>query len=144
MGTRVFLVKKFKMAALLQLVKLFEEEILRTTIPTFRLKVCKMKNSKNPQTLPEYRSGWTISRKSTSSSIRFLFGGSNIRFASFTRRIIWASLKNRQNGWSDHWISWWKEHLCTNSLKCYLFHSMQTEFLGDFCFSSIFHSFRLT
>jgi len=57
MGTRVFLVKKFKMAALLQLVKLFEEEILRTTIPTFRLKVCKMKNSKNPQTLPEYRSG---------------------------------------------------------------------------------------
>ena len=44
------------------------------------------KNIENPQTLPESRSGWTISRKKTLSPIRFLFyaNGDKIGFAAIT------------------------------------------------------------
>ena len=47
-----------------------------------------MQNEKieNPQTLPDYRSGWTISKKITLSSIRFLFyaNGHEIGLAALT------------------------------------------------------------
>ena len=45
-----------------------------------------MKKIENPQTLPGYRSGLTISRKNTVSSIRFLFygNGDKIGLAALT------------------------------------------------------------
>ena len=65
---------------------LFTDVYLRAIVPKFHLEVCKMKKIENPQTLPDYRSGWTISKKNTLSSIRFLFyaNGHEIGLAALT------------------------------------------------------------
>ena len=114
-----------------------------------------MQNEKieNPQTLPEYRSGWTISRKNTSSSIRFLFlaNGDKIGLAALTS-VLQAShnalfeLRLKIDKTVDLAIGYLYEKNTYVRTVWNVICSIlsQTEFLGDFCFSSIFHSFWRT
>ena len=107
----------------------------------------------NPQTLPGYRSGWTISRKNTSSSIGFLFyaNGDKIGLAAPTsvsraphNTLFELRLKTKKTvNLTIEYLN--EKNTCLQTIWnviCPI--PSQTEFLGDFCFSSIFHSFRRT
>ena len=107
----------------------------------------------NPQTLPEYRSRWTISRKHTLSSNRFLFfaNGSKIGLAALTsvlrgphNALFERRLKiNKTVNLTTEYLNEKNTYLRTVwSVICPIL--SRTKFLGDFCFSSIFHSFRRT
>ena len=103
--------------------------------------------------MPGYRSGWTISRKNTSSSIGFLFyaNGDKIGLAaptSVSRASHNTLFELRLN--TKKTVNLTIEYLnekntCLQTIwnvVCPI--PSQTEFLGDFYFSSIFHSFRRT
>ena len=107
----------------------------------------------NPQTLPEYRSGWTVSRKNTLSSIGFLFyaNGDKIGLKAPTsvsraphNTLFELRLKTKKTlNLAIEYLNEKNTYLRTvSNAICPI--SSQTEFLGDFCFSSIFHSFRRT
>jgi len=114
-----------------------------------------MQNEKfeNPQTLPEHRSGWTISRKNTLSSIRFLFYANDDKIGlaalisvSRAPNNVLFELRLKINKTVTLAIEYLNEK---NTYLQTVWHVIcpipsQTEFLGDFCFSSIFHSFRRT
>jgi len=114
-----------------------------------------MQNEKieNPQTLPGYRSGWTISRKNTVSSIRFLFyaNGDKIGLAALTsvsrapnNALFQLRLKiNKTVNLAIEYLN--EKNTCLRTVWNIICPILsQTEFLGDFCFSSMFHSFWRT
>lgn len=109
-----------------------------------------MKKIENPQTFPEYSSGWTFSRKNTLSSIQFLFyaDGDKISLVALTtvsRAQHNALFELRLK--IDKMVNLATEYLNEeNTYKLTVWNVIcpipfQTEFLGDFCFS-IFHSCR--
>jgi len=107
----------------------------------------------NPQSLPGYRSGWTISRKNTVSSIRFLFyaNGDKIGLAALTsvsrapnNALFELRLKiNKTVNLATKYLN--EKNTCLRTVWNIICPILsQTEFLVDFCFSSIFHSFWRT
>ena len=126
---------------------------LRAIVPKMSPRGVQNEKIKNPQTWPEYRSRWTISRKNALSSIRFLFyaNGDKISLAAPTsvsqapHNALFELCLNitKTLNLAIEYLNEKNRYLRTVwNVVCPI--PWQTEFLGDFCFSSIFHSFRQT
>lgn len=117
-------------------------KVLRVAAPEIPPGAVQNEKIENPETLPQSRSGWTISRKNTLSVIRFLFYA-NGHFTSCRHSIIWTSFESKQNSKCNHWLHQWKRTCIYGHTEMLIvLFSCEVSFWA--IFFSIFHSFRRT